>query len=312
MKTKPKTLFRWLCFGVLLVGAVFRLLDEGQLLTNVKAAAETEALTGEDYPILDYRLPEIPSLQFSAADGMLVEIENGAGLDFDREKLLCKPLELTVGDEPLVLIVHTHATEAYTPEAGNYYTATAAYRTADSSYNVLRVGQAIADKLNGLGIVTLQDTTLHDTYGYDDAYERTAQTIAAYLAQYPSIRMVIDVHRDSVADSAGAQLAFCSQVQGQQAAQLLLVMGSNAAGQEHPRWQENLSMALKLQALCEREAPGLFRPLSLRRQRYNQHLTPYSVLLEVGTAGNTLSEALYSAEFFADQLARLLKEGSSG
>ena len=310
MKSKLQNSFRWMCFAVLLVGAVFRLLEEGQLLTRAEAAESP----GEErvYPSFYYVLPEIPSLQFSAEDGALVKIKDGSGLTFDKEALLLQPLELTVGDEPLVLIVHTHATEAYTPTEGSYYAAAGSYHSTDAQYNILRVGQAIADRLNSAGIVTLHDTTLHDTYGYDDAYERSAQTVAAYLAQYPSLRMVIDVHRDAVADASGAQLAFCSQVEGQQAAQLLFVMGTNAAGQEHPGWQRNLSMALKLQALCETEAPGLFREMSLRRQRYNQHLTPYSVLLEVGTAGNTLSEALLSAEFFADQLAKLLIEGSRG
>lgn len=301
--------FRWLCFGLLLVASVCRLLSRGMLLPEAEAAVMREPAE-ESYPAFLYSLPEIPSLQFTPEEAALVSIDDRSGLAYDKEALLLKPLTLSPGDGPLVLIVHTHATEAYTPSEGSYYAATGSYRSGDTAYNVVRVGQAIADKLNARGIVTLHDTTLHDAYGYDDAYGRTAQTVAAYLEQYPSIQMVIDVHRDAVADSSGAQLAFCSQVRGQQAARLLFVMGTDASGQEHPNWQSNLSMALKLQVLCEKEAPGLFRELSLRNQRYNQHLTPYSLLLEVGTAGNTLPEALLSAEFFAEQLARLLLEGS--
>lgn len=307
MRSKLYGSLRWLCFSLLLTAAVVRLLSERQLLPEAEAAAPT---TGA-YPELLYALPEIPDLQFSPSDAELVPIAGGSGLDYDKAALLTEPLRLSVEQGPLVLIVHTHATEAYTQEEGAYYAATAAYRTADPAYNVLRVGQAIADRLNAAGIHTLHDTTLHDTYGYEDAYGRAEETIRAYLQQYPTIQMVIDVHRDAVADGTGAQLAFCSQVQGRQGAQLLFVMGTDAAGQSHPHWRQNLSMALKLQVLCEKEAPGLFRELALRSQRYNQHLSPYSLLLEVGTAGNTLSEALLSAEFFADQLARLLTEGSS-
>lgn len=310
-KAKLTMSFRWLCFGILLTAVVCRLLAEGTLVPNAEAAqtpGEQEAV----YPTLLYALPQIPELQFDAVDADLVPVDDTAGLQYDKEALLTAPLAFDLGSQPVILIVHTHATEAYTQSEGCYYTASSAYRCRDLEYNVVRVGQAIADALNAQGIGTLHDTTLHDTFGYDDAYERTAETVAAYLEEYPSLQMVIDVHRDAVAGSDGAQLAFCSQVQGQRAAQLLFVMGTDAAGMEHPGWQTNLSMALKLQALCEKEAPGIFRELSLRSQRYNQHLTPYSLLLEVGTAGNTLPEALTSAEFFAEQLAKLLLEGSRG
>lgn len=296
---------RWLCFGILLTAAVCRLLSEGSILPAA-AAPEREMTLATSYPALPYDLPEVLRLYFEPEDALLVEVEDGTGLSWDQQTLLTQPLNFSLGDEPLVLIVHTHTTEAYTGS----YDATGPYHCEDPAYNVARVGQAVAEILNENGIVTLHDTTLHDGSGYDDAYIRAAETVEAYLQKYPSIQMVIDIHRDAVAGSDGAQLAFCSQVEGQRAAQLLFVMGSNAAGQYHPNWQGNLSMALKLQTLCEKEAPGLFRDLSLRSQRYNQHLTPYSLLLEVGTAGNTLDEALLSAEFFAQQLSRLLLEGT--
>lgn len=312
MKCKGKLAgsVRWLCFGILLVAAVCRLMEERTFPVRSGAELPPQRQQELSYPTLPYRLPEIPSLQFSGEDGALVPVENDAGLDYDKEALLTAPLRLSVGDEPLVLIVHTHATEAYTPGEGSYYTATAAYRTGDPAYNVVRVGQAIAQALNARGIVTLHDESLHDSFGYDDAYARTEETIREYLQRYPSIQMVIDVHRDAVADGSGGQLAFCTQVEGAQTARLLFVMGTNAAGQTHPGWQDNLSAALKLQVLCEKVAPGIFRPLSLRSQRYNQHLTPYSLLLEVGTAGNTLEEALRAADLFAEQLSVLLLEGS--
>lgn len=300
MKNKALPL-RWLCFGILLTATVCRLVSEGSILPA--AAQETEETElREDYPGLDYGLPEVVKLGFAPEDAALVEVEDGSGLSWDQQSLLTRTLNFPLGKEPAVLIIHTHTTEAYSP--------TPSYRSGDIRENVARVGQAVAEILRRNGIPTLHDTTLHDGSAYDDAYEKAAQTVEAYLQQYPSIQMVIDIHRDAVAGDDGAQLAFCSQVEGQQAAQLLFVMGTNAAGQYHPNWQGNLSMALKLQTLCEKEAPGLFRELSLRSQRYNQHLTPYSLLLEVGTAGNTLEEALLSAEFFAEQLSRLLLEGT--
>lgn len=311
-KGKMGMSFRWLCFGLLLTAAVFRFAEEGGFAFGAQAASDTPQHRQEqDFPAFSYTLPKIPKLTFSPADAALVEIDDSAGLFYDAEDLISAPLKLDPSVEgPVILIIHTHSTEAYTPTSDTVYEASASYRTKDTSYNVVRVGQAMAELLNARGIKTIHDTALHDDSGYDDSYERTAEVISSYLQEYPSIQMVIDVHRDAVADSQGAQLALCSEVEGQRAASLLFVMGTDAAGLEHPHWQTNLSMALKLQALCEKEAPGLFRELSLRAQRYNQHLTPYSLLLEVGTAGNTLPEALLSAEFFADQLAQLLLNGS--
>lgn len=118
--------------------------------------------------------------------------------------------------------------------------------------------------------------------------------------------MVLDVHRDSLETDDGAQLALRADVDGEACAKLLLVMGSNGSGLEHPGWRQNLANAARLQALCEQRAPGLMRDLLLRASRYNQHLTPRSMLLEVGTAGNSLEEALRSADIFSQVLADCL------
>ena len=207
-----------------------------------------------------------------------------------------------------MLIVHTHATEAYTMTPSDSYEESSAYRTTDGNFNMLRVGQLISDYLNAQGIATIHDTTLNDLPGYNGSYSRMAAVIGRYLEEYPSIQMVIDVHRDAVTDGKGGELAMRTELEGKTAAQLMLVMGTNLGGLEHPNWRRNLSFALKLQAISEKNAPGMYRKLSLCASRYNQHLTPYSMLLEVGTAGNTLEEALVSAEFFAENLAQLLLE----
>ena len=260
------------------------------------------------YPTLLYTPPDHDEL-LTAEDAELVSVRNMAGAIYDPEALLTEPLDFPLSDEPMILIVHTHATEAYTPADGDDYTAAGSYRTTDTDHNVVRVGQALAQRLNDNGIPTLHDTTLHDVPGYDDAYERAAAVISRYLEEYPSIRMVIDVHRDAALDENGSEVAVNCSIGDREAAQMMLVMGTDAAGLEHPGWQGNLSMALKLQAWCEKTSPGCFRPLQLRAERYNQYLTPYSILLEVGAAGNTLRQALCSAEFFADRLTDLLLQG---
>lgn len=300
---------RWMCFALLLTAALLRLLPQLTLpgtWERLRGTPETAAPSVREdeeptYPTMLYVKPDEPSPL--APSDTAVPVDNRAGVEFDAQALLSQPLPLAVSDEPLILIVHTHATESYTGD----YDGAEDYHTADTDCNVVRVGQAIADRLNAAGIVTLHDKTLNDLPGYDSAYERTAQVISRYLEEYPSIRMVIDVHRDAVTATDGTELAMTAELEGAPAAQLLFVMGTDAGGLEHPNWRDNLAFALQMQALCTARAPGLFRELSLRAARYNEHLTPCSVLLEVGSAGNTLDEALRSADFFARQLIELIE-----
>lgn len=298
---------RWACFGVLLAAVALR---TASAIDYPSTAVETTpdpppAMRAEDvYPTM-YYTPPSHGAAFTEEDAALVDIRNAAGADYDAGALITAPLQFDANaDGPLILIVHTHATEAYTVADGDEYFGN--YRTTDVHYNVVRVGQALADRLNANGLSTVHDTTLNDEPGYYDAYERTAAVIARYLDEYPSIQMVIDVHRDAVTLDDGSELAVPCRLNGRDAAQLMMVMGTDVAGLEHPDWRSNLSMALKLQAHCERCAPGVFRQMSLRAERYNEHLTPNSILLEVGAAGNTLRQAIASAEFFADRLTEVL------
>ena len=300
---------RWMCFALLLTAALLRLLPQLTLTgtwERLRGTPETAAPSVREdeeptYPTMLYVKPDEPSPL--APSDTAVPVDNRAGVEFDAQALLSQPLPLAVSDEPLILIVHTHATESYTGD----YDGAEDYHTTDTDHNIVRVGQAIADRLNTAGIITLHDKTLNDLPGYDSAYERTAQVISRYLEEYPSIRMVIDVHRDAVTATDGTELAMTAELEGAPAAQLLFVMGTDAGGLEHPNWRDNLAFALQMQALCTARAPGLFRELSLRSARYNEHLTPCSVLLEVGSAGNTLDEALRSADFFARQLTELIE-----
>ena len=127
------------------------------------------------------------------------------------------------------------------------------------------------------------------------------------LAEYPSITTVIDVHRDSILTDDGRAYKTSCTINGEETAQLMLVVGTDDGGLYHPDWQENLSNALKLQALLNRSAPGLCRDLDLRTERFNQHETPGSLLVEVGASGNTLAEALRSARILGNALVKLIR-----
>ena len=225
-----------------------------------------------------------------------VEVQYFVTAKPDLQELITTPLQWELsGEEPTVLIVHTHSTESYTPN-GKSYPQTAPYRTLEEDYNMLRIGQAVAQYLIRSGIPTLQDRNIHDYPSYNSAYSSSRKAIEAYLREYPSIQLVLDLHRDA-SEGSGSQLRTLAHVDGERSAQLMMVIGSN-----HKGFTENLALALKLHAQLETQSPGITRPLQLRTQRFNQDLLPGTLLIEVGAAGNTQEEALQAAQ----QLARAI------
>lgn len=224
---------------------------------------------------------------------------------------LQKPFAAALGEsEPQVLILHTHGSEAYTPVPGTEGIVWSGdYRTTDYRYNVVRVGDEMAEVLGKAGISVLHDRTLYDYPNYTGAYDRALAAIQTYLEKYPSIRFVLDVHRDAIEDGQGNQYKAVSEVEGVGIpAQMSLVMGSDGSGLEHPNWLENLRLAAAVQQDVLEHYPTLMRPVLLRNSRYNQHATTGSLLLEVGAAGNSPEEAVLAGRLFAERLAAVLTE----
>ena len=270
--------------------------------------AQTELPTASEPPAEPEPDPADPPLVFSADEADAIGIVGACSYQPDKQALLTRPSALSLSDDgPAILIVHTHSSEAYTMEAGFEYPESDALRTLDERYSVIRVGDEIADILTEAGISVLHDTQPNDYPNYNGAYERMRQTIEGYLAEYPSIQMVLDIHRDAAEDADGNPVALTADVDGDACAELMLVVGTDEGGLSHPNWQENLANALKLQVLLNRSAPGLCRNLNLRTERFNQHETPGSLLVEVGASGNTLAEALRSARILGQALAVFLR-----
>lgn len=249
---------------------------------------------------------EPPLPVFSLEDASGLEIRYNCSLRPDLEELMAQPLswDLT-GQEPRVLILHTHATESYTRQ-GEDYAESSAYRTLDESYNMISVGDRVTELLEEAGIGVIHDRQLHDYPSYNGSYSHARKAIQQILEENPSICLVLDLHRDASGD-LNDQFRPVASVAGEDTAQIMLVMGTNASGQDHPDWQENLALGLKLQAQLERQAPGITRPISLRAQRFNQDLTKGSLLIEMGAAGNSHPEALRAAEQLAEAVIALSK-----
>ncbi len=292
------------------VASTILFLGTGRVVRPAEPQVPTTTAPEEEETLPPPTEPEKTLPVFSAADAELVEVNNSSGCDADIEAFLQQPLswDLTV-QAPSVLILHTHGTESYVNTEN--YQQTSPYRTQDPAYNMISIGQAVADKLSAGGLQVLHDTTAHDYPSYNGSYTHARESIQRYLEEYPSIRLVLDLHRDSMEDSSGKQISATVAYADQRAAQLMLVMGTDGAGFEHPAWQENMALAVKLHAQMEKLCPGICRPISLRAQRFNQDLSPGALLVEVGAAGNTRQEALAAAEVLSRAILDLA-QGTQG
>lgn len=233
-------------------------------------------------------------------------IKNETVYDVDGEALAAMAPAIRLPAEGYqILILHTHATEAYTPDGPDQYEATAEWRTTDTSQSVVRVGQALAEALEGYGLRVLHDTTLYDWPSYNGSYARSGAAIEAYLQENPGLSLIIDLHRDALGDDEKTYRTL-SEEQAQ-AAQIMFVMGSEGT-LSYPAWRENLGLAMSLQGLVQAQYPTLMRPTLLCPYRYNQQLSSGSLLMEVGTAGNTLQQAVDAVELFAQTVGPALAE----
>ncbi len=291
---------------------------EGSLLRETTGAVQSNPATQPPQPSTQPPSPptepEIRPWHFSAGDLEYVRVQYAVDCAYrpDLEDLLLKPLSWDLrAEEPTVLIVHTHASESYTREPGQNYTENADYRTLNEAYNMLAVGDFLAELLEAAGISVIHDRQLHDYPSYTESYGNSRDSVRELLAQYPSIQVVLDLHRDAAENADGSQYATACDVDGKTVAQLMLVVGTNASGNYHPDWQENLAAALKLQALLEQLAPGITRPTILRAQRFNHDLSQGAMIVEVGTAGNTLEEAMGAIPILAQALVALVQGATS-
>lgn len=243
-------------------------------------------------PATKPQLPQPVGLVLTKEDAQGVMLNDLVNYRPDVTQMLLSALDWDLtGEQPTVLILHTHATESYTKQPGQIYEEDSMYRTLNPSYNMLSIGEELTRVLTAGGISVLHDRTLHDYPSYNGSYSHARQTIQAYLQAFPSIQMVIDLHRDALDFDQDPQLTTLAHVSGQRSAQLMLVSGTdyNAA---HAGWQDNLALGIKLTAVLEKMHPGITRPIQLRPQRFNLDMTPGSILVEVGANGNTHGEAL--------------------
>lgn len=214
---------------------------------------------------------------------------------------------LSTGNEPQVLIMHTHTTESYFPFTGDHYDTTYPTRSTDNSINMAAVGAVIAERLTAAGIGVIHDTTQHDHPSYNGSYDRSAVTVKNYLEKYPSIKVVLDIHRDAIISGDTVTAPVVTE-NGQTAAQVMIISGCDNGKMNYPDYLKNFSFAAAFQQQMESDHPGFTRPILFDYRKYNQHLTTGSLLVEVGSHGNTLEQALLSGAWIGDSLGILLND----
>ena len=242
-----------------------------------------------------------------------IKVLNNTALNLDYWSLLNEELNFKSAEanSPSVLIIHTHASEAYTPSEKYTYEPTDPSRTEDTNYNMIRVGEEIAAGLVSVGIGVYHETELFDYPTYNGSYTRALERINELLELYPTIQIILDIHRDSLVLADGTEYAKVCRINDEDAAEILLVVGSDEGQLSHPNWKENLKFALQLERIMEVKYDDLLRNLNLRKERFNQHATIGSLIIEVGCAGNTLEQALCAARAFSDCAGEIILQALS-
>lgn len=284
----------------------FPTMTEGSAYVGAKPYPEE--IESHDGVISAVQYPKAEGTQFFSLDkgGQVRNTTSVPMNELVRESRLLPEFQIQSGEEPQVLIMHTHTTESYEPYDRDFYDSSFNSRTTDESKNMVAVGNRIEEQLRAAGIGVIHDRTIHDYPSYNGSYDRSAVTVKNILDQYPSIKVVLDVHRDAIEKDGGVRISPYAEVDGKKAAQVMIISGCDDGTMNMPDYMENFRFACLLQSQLESDYPGITRPILFAYKKYNQHLTTGSILIEVGGHANSIDQAEYSGELIGKSLAKAL------
>ncbi|MFP3153021.1 stage II sporulation protein P [Lachnospiraceae bacterium ZAX-1] len=217
------------------------------------------------------------------------------------QELLAKDLKIKgTADLPQILIYHTHSQERYADSA-----------PSGPETSIVGVGEYLKQLLEeNYDLNVLHHTGEYDVVSRDNAYSFSGPALEKILAENPSIEIVIDLHRDGIAET----LHLVSEINGKQTAKIMFFNGlsrttanGDIAYLANPYLMDNLAFSLQMKVAAEQYYPGLTRPIYLKGYRYNLHYCPRSILVEVGAQTNSFDEAINAMEPLADLLHKVLK-----
>ncbi len=262
----------------------------------------------EQYPVLEFT-----SIQGSEAfEGIQVKNISSAELDIEEELSGKLGFAIEKNGEPQVLIYHTHTSESFLPFDTGYYYESFYPRSADRTQNVCAIGEEIVKVLNQNGIKAIHDMTVHDDPSYNEAYDRSYETVMKNIQKYPSIKVAIDIHRDGLGSEYQRSKPVC-MVDGKKAAQFMILAGYNYADDpDFADWEYNLRFALQIQKNAVEMYPDLARPLDFGDFTYNMDVNTGSLLIEVGADSNSIEEVRYTGYLLGNVLLRTLNGTTGG
>lgn len=222
------------------------------------------------------------------------------------ESLVIEDREIpTLG--PKVLVYHTHSSENYLGRATPTGQSTQAHyqfrNMADPTITgVMAVGRHLSNALVSLGLQSVHESRIHTLPTIKSSYSNSEKTVRELLSKQKDFDMVIDLHRDAGVPNPTVY------INGREVARIVLVVGTaQNIPLSHPNFQENLDLAYRIKSVCDAMYPGLMRPVQVHKEaRYNQHLHPASLIVELGSVETTLEQALLAAELLASVLVRVL------
>ena len=234
-----------------------------------------------------------------------MELSNATDYELNPNDFVNRKLAFSLDNQgPQILIMHTHTTESYSSE--KYFKDTPD-RNLDENKNIVAVGSAMAEIFEKNGIAVYHDKTVHDYPSFNGAYQRAAITIRNDLEAYHGIKVVLDVHRDGITKEDGTKVKLVTNINGKDTAQVMLVVGTDT-NLVHDNWKENFKFAVKIQKKAIEKYPTLMRQINIRKERFNEQMTTGSLIIEVGTNGNTLQEAIEGGYDIAEVISQVLKE----
>ncbi|MGM9572067.1 MAG: stage II sporulation protein P [bacterium] len=201
------------------------------------------------------------------------------------------------GKNPLIAIYHTHTSESYIPWYGLSHT------HGGKRGNIADVGSLLKKNLEALNVPVVHSLNIHDYPTFRDSYRRSCVTATELVRKYPSLRLIIDLHRDG-----GVKNKPVTKINGRLTAQVLLDVGTDRMGLRHPDWRQNLALNKAIKQAMDERYPGLCRGIVVADARYNQHVSPYAVLLEIGDEKCSQEEVANAAYFCAQVLADIVKK----
>lgn len=269
-------------------------LDDGQLVEDEASGILITAI--QDMTAVNFLDPktffDAQVAHFDAAQPVTAEPEVVTG---EEEAVTpppaVDPSEKPAEGKPLVALYCTHNAESYVSSQG-------AAKIEGKNGGVYQVAESLKKALEDkYKITAVLDPTLHDYPDWRKSYTNSLVTLEKIKAAYPSVQMFIDVHRDATTTRESTTV----EIKGEKAAKLMFIVGSDTR-LPHPNWQENRQYANRLAHAAEILYPGLVKGVRVQDGRYNQHVSPHCLLLEVGGTENSLEEAKRSASLLADAI----------